>query len=66
MAATVHRPLNVVAFNANGIRRQSYEPRKQMRDLKIDVALLSETLRKPEMRFYIPDYHISERSPRST
>jgi hypothetical protein len=66
MAATVYRPLNVVTFNSNGIGRQSYELRKQMRDLKIDVALLSETLLKPQMRFYIPDYHISERSPRST
>jgi hypothetical protein len=39
MAATVHRSLKVVAFNANGIGRQAYELRKQMQDLKIVMAL---------------------------
>jgi exonuclease III len=50
--------LKVVAFNANGIGRQAHELRKQMQDLKIDVALFSETHLKPHIRFYIPNYHI--------
>jgi exonuclease III len=58
MVVTVHRPLKVVAFNANGIGRQAHELRKQMHDLKIDVALFSETHLKPHMRFYIPNYHL--------
>jgi hypothetical protein len=58
MAATVHRPVKDVAFNANGIGRQAYELLKQMQDLKIDVAVLTETHLKPHMRFCIPNYHI--------
>jgi hypothetical protein len=41
MVAIVHRPLKVVAFNANGIGRQAYVLRKQMQNLKIDVALFT-------------------------
>jgi hypothetical protein len=29
-----------------------------MQDLKLDVALFSETHLKPHMRFYIPNHHI--------
>jgi hypothetical protein len=58
MAATVQRPLKFVAFNANGTGRQSHEPRKQMQDLKIDVALFSERHLEPLMRFDMPNYHI--------
>jgi hypothetical protein len=58
MAATVHRPPKVVAFNVNGTGSQGYELRKQMQDLKIDLALFTETHLKPHMRFYIPNYHI--------
>jgi hypothetical protein len=43
MANRVHRPLKVIAFNANGIGRQSHELSKQLQDLYIDVALFSET-----------------------
>jgi hypothetical protein len=43
MAAGVHRPLKVITFNANGIRRQRYELSKQLQDLHIDEALLSES-----------------------
>jgi exonuclease III len=57
MAARVHRPLKVIAFNANGIGRQCYELSKQLQDLHIDVALLSETHLKPHERFFIPNYH---------
>jgi hypothetical protein len=55
LAATVHRPLKVVAFNGNGIGRQAYELRKQMQDVIIDVALFTETYLKPYMRLYIPN-----------
>jgi hypothetical protein len=47
-----------IAFNANGIGWQAYEVRKQWQDLKIDLALFSDTHLKPHMRFYIPDYDI--------
>jgi hypothetical protein len=39
MAARIHRPLKVIAFNANGIWRQRYEFSKQLQDLHIDVVL---------------------------
>jgi hypothetical protein len=56
MATRVHRPLKVLAFNANGIGRQRYDLSKQLQDLHIDVALFSETHLKPE-RFYIQNFH---------
>jgi hypothetical protein len=43
MATRVHRPLKVLAFNANGIWRQRYELSKQLQDLHAEVALFSET-----------------------
>jgi hypothetical protein len=42
----VYRPLNVIAFNANGIGRQCYELSKQLQDLHVDMAVfrdMSET-----------------------
>jgi hypothetical protein len=57
VAARVHRPLKVIAFNANGIGRQRYELSKQLQDLHIYVALLSDTHLKPHERFFIPNYH---------
>jgi hypothetical protein len=56
MTARVHRPLKVIAFNANGIWRQRHELSKQLEDLYIEVALLSETHLKPHERFCIPNY----------
>jgi hypothetical protein len=35
MAARVHRPLKVIAFNANDICRQRYELSKQLQNLHI-------------------------------
>jgi hypothetical protein len=58
MTTRVHRPLKVVAFNANGIVRQRYELSKQLQDQRIDVALLSERHLKPHERFYIPNYQV--------
>jgi hypothetical protein len=57
MANRVHRPLKVIAFNANGIGRQRYELSKQLQDLHVDVALFSETHLKPNEGFYIPNYN---------
>jgi hypothetical protein len=57
MAASIHWPLQVIAFNANGFWRQRYEIRKHLQCLYIDVALLSETHLKPHERLFIPNYH---------
>jgi hypothetical protein len=43
MATMVHRPLKVLAFNANGIGRQRYELSKQLQDLHVYVTLFTET-----------------------
>jgi hypothetical protein len=56
MAARVHRPFKVIAFNANVIWRRRYELGKQLQDSHIDVALLSETHLKPHERFFTPNY----------
>jgi hypothetical protein len=57
MTNRVHRPLKVIAFNANGIGRQRYELSKQLQDLHVGVALFSETYLKPHERFRIPNYN---------
>jgi exonuclease III len=58
MATRVHRPLKVIAFNANGIGRQRYELSKQLQELHVDVSLCSETHLKPHERFFIPNFHL--------
>jgi hypothetical protein len=65
MATRVHRPLKVIACNANGIWRHHYELSKQVQGLHIDVALLSETHLKSHGRFFIPNYHfyLTDRFP---
>jgi hypothetical protein len=65
MAARVHRPHKVIAFNANGSLRQRYELSKQLQDLHIDVALLSETHLKTHESFFIPNYQIIQAKGRS-
>jgi hypothetical protein len=55
MAARIHRPLKIIAFNVNGIWRQRYELSKQLQDLHKYVAVLSETHLKPHERFFIPN-----------
>jgi exonuclease III len=57
MTNRIHKPLKVIAFNANGISKQRYDLSKQLQNLHIDVALFSETHLKPHERFYIPNYH---------
>jgi hypothetical protein len=51
MAARTHRPLRVIAFNADDILRQRGEISKQLQDLHTDADLLSETHLKPQERF---------------
>jgi hypothetical protein len=58
MPTTVHRPLKFIAFSADGIGRQTYEVRKQLKDLKINLAVFSEAHLKPHTRIYIPNYDI--------
>jgi hypothetical protein len=41
MPTAVHRTLKIIAFNANSIGNKAYEVRKQLQDLKTDVALFS-------------------------
>jgi hypothetical protein len=55
MAARIHRPLKVTAFNAIGIWRR-YEFHKQQEDIYIVMAPLSETHLKIYERFFIPNY----------
>jgi hypothetical protein len=57
MAARFHRPLKVIAFNANGIWKLFCELSKQLQDLHTDVSLLSEKYFKPNDRLFIPNYH---------
>jgi hypothetical protein len=54
MAVRIHRPLKVIAFNANGIWRQRYELCKQLQGLHVHVALHSETQLSPHEEFFIP------------
>jgi hypothetical protein len=56
MPTTDHRPLKIIAFSTNCIGRQAYEVRKELEDIKIDVALFSETHLKHHIRFCIPNY----------
>jgi hypothetical protein len=56
MVSRVRIPLKVIAFNANDIRGQRCELSKQLQDLHIDVALLSETYLKPHGMFFISKY----------
>jgi hypothetical protein len=42
----------------NGYGGHCYEFRKQLQELYMDEALLSETLLKPHGRFFIQNYHI--------
>jgi hypothetical protein len=60
-----HKPLRVTAFKADGIWGQRYGLSKQLQDLYIDVALLSETYLKTHESFCIPNYkfHRTDRFP---
>jgi hypothetical protein len=57
MAVRFPTPLIGIALNANGIWRRRYELSKQLQELLIDVALLSEKHLKPHGWFFIPNYH---------
>jgi hypothetical protein len=47
MPTTVHRTLKIIAFSANNIGNEAYEVRKQLKILKTDVTLFSETPETP-------------------
>jgi hypothetical protein len=49
--------LELIGSSKSQIWRLCYELSKQLQDLNIDEALLSETHLKPRERFFIPDYH---------
>jgi hypothetical protein len=57
MAARVHRPLRIVAFNASGLWRQGSGKEVY---LHIDVTLLSQIYFKHNETFFIPNYHLSD------
>jgi hypothetical protein len=57
MAARIHRPLNIIAFNANDIQRLYYEHSKRLQDLHIDVAVLSGIHLKRSDGLFIRNYH---------
>jgi hypothetical protein len=63
MVTGIHRPLNVVEFNASGIGRQRHQLSKQLKDQYIDMILFSETHLKPRKKFFIQNYHLSNRRP---
>jgi hypothetical protein len=46
-----------MAFNTNGFAKQRYELSKQLQDVHVDVAMLSQTHLKIRERFFIPNYH---------
>jgi hypothetical protein len=43
--------MDLIAVNANGTGGQAYDVRKQLQDLKIDVALFTETHLKPHVLY---------------
>jgi hypothetical protein len=45
-----------IAFTGKGLWRGRYELLKQLQDLHINVALLSESQLKPHDMFFIPNY----------
>jgi hypothetical protein len=53
MAAKVHGPLRVIAFNENGIWRQHHKLSNQLQD----VGLLAEAYLRHHETFFIPNYH---------
>jgi hypothetical protein len=62
MAIRFHRPLNVIAFDANGIAWQRYELSKQLQDLHVDVAMFSQTHLKPHERIFISNTNFIEQT----
>jgi hypothetical protein len=43
MDPRIHRPLKIIAFNADGIWRQRYELTEQLQDLHIDGCVFRDT-----------------------
>jgi hypothetical protein len=57
MAASVHMPLNFIAFNANGIWRQNCEPSKQLQDIYRCGCALRDTPQNPMRGPLFQNYH---------
>jgi hypothetical protein len=58
LVSRVHRPLKAIAFNANGIGKQSHGLSKQLEDVCIDVDLFLMTRLKSHQRVFSPNLHI--------
>jgi hypothetical protein len=50
MAARVHEPLKVIAFNANDIWRRRYELSNHLQDIHIEMSLCSQRHNSKSMR----------------
>jgi hypothetical protein len=57
MTARIHKCLEVIAFNVNGIGKQRYEFSIQLQDLHRDATLISETILKYHEKLFTPYYH---------
>ena len=55
---TRERPLTIMAFNANGIARQSNELEIILYGRKIDILLINETHLKETHKFRLTNYYI--------
>jgi hypothetical protein len=58
MTTRIHRPIKVIASNANDIGRQRYELSKQLQDLRENVTPFSETHLKLHVRFLFPNFQL--------
>jgi hypothetical protein len=65
MISIIYMPLKVISINVYGIWWRRYEFSKQLQDLLINVALLSETRLNPYERFFFQnyDFYHTERFP---
>ena len=52
------RSLNIIAFNANGIREQTHELESLLYERNIDILLINETHLKPKDKFRLQNYFI--------
>ena len=55
---TYGRSLNIIAFNANGIREQTHELESLLYERNIDILLINETHLKPKDKFRLQNYFI--------
>jgi hypothetical protein len=58
MSTRIHRPLKVLAFNANGIGRQRYELSKELQELLVDVAPVFRDTFETSWEIFIPNFQL--------